>query len=98
MRNGNGKTEKACTYISEACQRAPKPVKASVTSATVPSTVKITKNENTIHLFEEGRKNAIQGIHKKAVITCNSKKVKAYKKLFSAASGYKKTMNMKKAN
>ena len=66
MRNGNGKTEKACTYISEACQRAPKPVKASVTSATVPSTVKITKNENTIHLFEEGRKKCNSGNSQKS--------------------------------
>ena len=41
-------------------------------------------------------KNAIQGIHKKAVITCASNKVKAYKKLFTAASGYKKTMKIKK--
>ncbi len=41
-------------------------------------------------------KNAIQGIHKKAVITCGKKNVKAYKKLFSKKTGYKKTMKVKK--
>ena len=42
-------------------------------------------------------KNAVKGIHKKAVITCAKKKVKAYKKLFSKKSGFKKTMKVKKA-
>lgn len=41
-------------------------------------------------------KNAVQGIHKKAVITCNKKKVNAYKKLFVARTGKKKTMKIKK--
>ena len=41
-------------------------------------------------------KNALKGIHKKAVITCNKKKVKAYKKLFNAKTGFKKTMKVKK--
>lgn len=41
--------------------------------------------------------NAIKGIHKKAVITCPSSKVKKYKKLFTAKTGYvKKTMKIKK--
>ena len=40
-------------------------------------------------------KNAIKGIHKKAVITCNKKKVKVYRKLFSAKSGFKKGMKVK---
>ena len=37
-----------------------------VTSATVPSTVKITTNENTIHLFEEGRKKCNSGNSQKS--------------------------------
>ncbi len=42
-------------------------------------------------------KNAVKGIHKKAVITCASGKVKAYKKLFAAKTGFvKKTMKVKK--
>lgn len=41
-------------------------------------------------------KNAIKGIHKKAVITCGKKKVKAYKTLFSKKTGFKKTMKVKK--
>lgn len=41
-------------------------------------------------------KNAIKGIHKKAVITCSAKKVKAYKKLFKKNTGYKKSMKIKK--
>ncbi len=40
-------------------------------------------------------KNAIKGIHKKAVISCGSK-AKAYKKLFSGKTGYKKSMKVKK--
>ncbi len=40
--------------------------------------------------------NAVKGIHKKAVITCGKKKVKAYKKLFSKKTGFKKTMKVKK--
>lgn len=41
-------------------------------------------------------KNAIKGIQKKAVISCGKKKVKAYKKLFKANTGYKKTMKIVK--
>ena len=41
-------------------------------------------------------KNAIKGIRKKAVISCGKKKVKAYKKLFKANTGYKKTMKIVK--
>ncbi|MDE6566342.1 MAG: leucine-rich repeat domain-containing protein, partial [Lachnospiraceae bacterium] len=41
-------------------------------------------------------KNAIKGIYKKAVITCKKKNLKAYKKLFSKKTGYKKTMKIKK--
>lgn len=41
-------------------------------------------------------KNAVKGIHKKAVITCGKKNVKAYKKLFSKKSGFLKTMKVKK--
>lgn len=41
-------------------------------------------------------KNAIKSIHKKAVITCKKKNLKAYKKLFSKKTGYKKTMKIKK--
>lgn len=41
-------------------------------------------------------KNAIKGIHKKAVITCGKKNLKAYKKLFSKKTGYTKTMKIKK--
>lgn len=40
-------------------------------------------------------KDAIQGIHKKAVIRCGKKK-KAYQKLFVKKTGYKKSMKMKK--
>lgn len=40
--------------------------------------------------------NAVKGIHKKAVITCGKKNVKAYKKLFSKKTGLKKTMKVKK--
>lgn len=40
-------------------------------------------------------KNAISGIDKKAVIKCNKKCVKAYKKLFSKKTGFKKTMKIK---
>lgn len=40
-------------------------------------------------------KNAIKGIAKKAVIRCGKKK-KAYRKLFSAKTGYKKSMKIKK--
>lgn len=40
-------------------------------------------------------KNAIKGIHKKAVIRCG-KKAKAYKKLFSSKTDFKKTMKIKK--
>ena len=40
-------------------------------------------------------KNAIKGISKKAVITCPKKQKKAYKKLFKANTGYKKTMKIK---
>lgn len=39
--------------------------------------------------------NAVKGIYKKAVISCGSK-AKAYKKLFTAKTGYKKTMKIKK--
>ncbi len=42
-------------------------------------------------------KNAIKGINKKAVIKAPKAKVKAYKKLFSAKTGFKKTMKIKKA-
>lgn len=42
-------------------------------------------------------KNAIKGIYKKAVISCPSAKVKTYKKLFSAKTGFvKKKMIVKK--
>ncbi len=42
-------------------------------------------------------KNAWKGIHKKAVFRCPAKKVKAYKKLMSAKTGFaKKTMKIKK--
>ena len=40
-------------------------------------------------------KNAIKGINKKAVIKTPKKKRKAYKKLFKAKTGYKKTMKIK---
>ena len=39
---------------------------------------------------------AIQGIASKAVITCNKKCLKNYKKLFSSKTGYKKSMKIKK--
>lgn len=41
-------------------------------------------------------KNAIQGIHKKAVIRCSKKKLNAYKKLFLSKTGFKKTMKIRK--
>ncbi len=42
-------------------------------------------------------KNAIKNIHKKAVIKCPSKKLKKYKSLFKAKTGFKKkTMKIKK--
>lgn len=41
-------------------------------------------------------KNAIKGIHKNAVISCKKNKWKAYKKLFSKKTGFKKTMKVKK--
>ena len=40
-------------------------------------------------------KNAIKGIYKKAVIKVPRKKLKAYRKLFTAATGFKKTMTIK---
>ncbi len=40
-------------------------------------------------------KNAIKGINKKAVIKVPKAKKKAYKKLFKASTGYKKTMKIK---
>ncbi len=40
--------------------------------------------------------NAIKGINKKAVIKVPKTKVKAYKKLFTKKTGYKKTMKIKK--
>ncbi len=40
-------------------------------------------------------KNAVKGIQKKAVISCGSK-AKAYKKLFSGKTGFKKPMKVKK--
>lgn len=40
-------------------------------------------------------KKAIKNIHKKAVIKCPKKKKKAYKKLFGAKTGYKKSMKIK---
>lgn len=41
-------------------------------------------------------KNAVRGIDNKAKISCGSKKVKAYKKLFTAKTGYKKSMKITK--
>ncbi len=41
-------------------------------------------------------KNAVKGIDNKAKISCGSKKVKAYKKLFTAKTGYKKSMKITK--
>lgn len=41
-------------------------------------------------------KNAVKGIHKKAVITCKKKNVGIYRKLFSGKTGFKKTMKVKK--
>jgi hypothetical protein len=40
-------------------------------------------------------KNAIKGINKKATIKAPKKKRKAYKKLFKAKTGFKKTMKIK---
>lgn len=42
-------------------------------------------------------KNAFKGIQKKAVFTVPKAKYKAYKKLLSSKTGYKKTMKIKKA-
>lgn len=52
---------------------------------------------NTTALKSVG-KNAIKGIHKKAVITCKKSKKKAYKKLFTKKTGFKKTMKFKTAS
>ena len=41
-------------------------------------------------------KNAIKGINKKATIKVPKKQLKAYKKLFTKKTGYKKTMKIKK--
>lgn len=41
-------------------------------------------------------KNAIKGVHKKAVINCPKKQLKLYKKLFNSKTGYKKTMKIKR--
>lgn len=41
-------------------------------------------------------KNAIKGIYKKAKISCGKKKLNAYKKLFNAKTGYKKSMKLTK--
>ena len=41
-------------------------------------------------------KNAVKGIGKKAVIKVPSKKVKAYKKLFSKKTGFRSPMKVKK--
>lgn len=46
------------------------------------------------HLKSVG-KNAIKGIHKKAVINCPKKLFKSYKKLFNSKAGYKKGMKIK---
>lgn len=140
---GNGKykvtssTSKTVTYVG--------PTKKTLTSVTVPATVKITENGKkvtykvtavaagacknckklkTVTIGKNVKKiganafngcaalkkikikstvlksvgnNAIKGIQKKAVITCPSKQLKAYKKLFKSKVGYKKTMKMKKA-
>ncbi len=40
--------------------------------------------------------SSIDGIHKKAVIKVPKKKYKTYRKLFTSATGYKKTMKIKK--
>lgn len=41
-------------------------------------------------------KNAVKGIHKKAVIKVPKSKLSKYKKLFKSKTGYKKTMKLKK--
>ena len=50
---------------------------------------------NSTKLTEVG-KDAIKGIYKKAVIRVPKKQLKAYKKLFTKYTGYKKTMKIKK--
>lgn len=139
-----GQASYKVTDVSKKQVAYQRPTKSTVTSATVPDTVKITENGNTVTYkvttvgssaftkckklksvtigknvttieknafkgcknlktikikstsLKKVGKNAIQGIYKKAVITCNKKKVSAYKKLFNNASGYKKTMKLKK--
>ena len=59
------------------------------------------KNLKTITIESKKLKkmgnNAWKGIHKKAVFTCPAKKLKAYKKLLKAKTGFvKKTMKVKK--
>lgn len=58
------------------------------------SNLKKIKIKSTV--LKQVGKNAVKGIHKKAVITCRQKKVAAYKKLFSTKTGRKKTMKIKK--
>ena len=41
-------------------------------------------------------KNAVKGIHKKAVIKVPKAKLAAYRKLFKSKTGFKKTMTVKK--
>lgn len=57
------------------------------------------KNLKTINIKSEKIKtigaNAIKNIHKKAKIYCPKKRKSAYKKLFSAKTGYRKTMSIK---
>lgn len=52
----------------------------------------------SIHMGKNLRtigKNALKGIHKKAVITCSKKKLSSYKKLLKKKTGFAKTMKLK---
>lgn len=56
------------------------------------------KSLKSVHIGKNIRqigKNAFKGIHQKAVITCNKKKLSAYKKLLKKNTGIKRSMKIK---
>ncbi len=76
----NGKSYKVTAISAKSLKGQSKLKKITIKSSTIKSV----------------GKEAIKGIHKKAVIKVPSKKLKAYKKLFSKKTGYKSSMKIKK--
>ncbi len=60
--------------------------------------IKLKKIKISTTALKSVGKNAMKGIYKKAVITCKKSKKKAYKKLFTKKTGFKKTMKLKAAS